>query len=130
MAVLILRFEFPTNEWHTSNSRMAWPVRYQRNKLIRERVHWKAVDVRNRMRLQSPVFMKCHVTVLVAYPTNRRFDPSNTSTMVKPILDELTRCGYWPDDDSTHLIGPDYRPDDHKSRPGWHEITLLLTETE
>lgn len=128
MVSLILRFEFPANEWFTSNQRLHWAEKYKRSLLVQQRVRVIALSKKNQCHLHSPIFQKCHATVFVAYPSRRRFDPSNTSAIVKPIIDELTRCGYWVDDDSTHLIGPDYRPADHVSRPNIHEITLKLEE--
>ena len=50
--------------------------------------------------------------------------------MVKAILDALTDTGFWPDDDSKHLIGPDYRGGEPSSRKGWYRITIRIEEEE
>lgn len=130
MVSMILTLEFPANEWFTSNRRMHWAERHRRALLVRKRVRVAGLNAKNTRGLHAPVFRRCHVTAYVAYPTARRFDPSNTSAILKPIIDELTHIGYWIDDDGRHLIGPDYRPAGHKSRTGMHEITLRLEETD
>ena len=50
--------------------------------------------------------------------------------MVKAIIDALTQAGIWPDDDGTHITGPDYRPGDPSEEHGWYRIDIEITEGE
>lgn len=54
-------------------------------------------------------FNVAHVTVWISYPDRRRRDRLNLAPTVKAIIDGFTDAGLWPDDDDTHLIGPDFR---------------------
>lgn len=38
------------------------------------------------------------------FATNRRRDPSNYFANVKPIVDELVRRGFWPDDNPRYVV--------------------------
>lgn len=127
--MLSLTIEIPANEWYSANSRLHWAERNRRKLLVQERTRIIGLNAKNQLGLSSPIFHKCQVTVHTAYPPRaKRYDPGNVAPIVKGIIDQLTRIGYWPDDDSEHLIGPDYRKADHPARPGHHEITLTIKE--
>lgn len=51
----------------------------------------------------TPLFHHFIVDVIVYSPTARRIDPVNLYPSVKPLIDGLTDCGWWADDDSQHL---------------------------
>lgn len=51
----------------------------------------------------NPLFDKFTVTLIVYPTTNRRTDPQNYAPTAKNLIDGLTDCGYWPDDDWKHL---------------------------
>lgn len=51
----------------------------------------------------TPMFQSFRVEVKVYPPTARRIDPVNLYPTCKPIIDGLTDCGWWDDDDYTHL---------------------------
>ncbi|NMM98105.1 hypothetical protein [Bifidobacterium olomucense] len=125
-----LTIEIPNESWFSSNSRGHWAVKKRCTDAVFARAYWIGQQQRTLRKLSKPVFAKCHVTVYVAYPPHAggRKDPGNSEPMVKAAIDALTKAGYWVDDDSTHVIGPDYRLADHRSRPGWHELVFDLEE--
>ena len=47
------------------------------------------------------IYAPMRVTVHIPVKGNRRRDPLNWASTVKPILDGITDSGAWPDDDST-----------------------------
>lgn len=51
----------------------------------------------------TPIFNKFKITTYVSPPTARRLDPANLWPTVKHIVDGLTDCGFWIDDDWEHL---------------------------
>ena len=53
----------------------------------------------------------------------------NAAPMVKAILDAITMTGWWPDDNSTYVTGPDYRPGE-PSVSGRYAITIIIQEPE
>ena len=46
------------------------------------------------------IYVPMRVTVHIPVKGNRRRDPLNWASTVKPILDGITDSGAWPDDDS------------------------------
>lgn len=50
-----------------------------------------------------PMFNVFEVEVIVQPPTARRIDPVNLYPTCKPLIDGLTDCGWWADDDFKHL---------------------------
>jgi len=54
-------------------------------------------------------FNVAHVTVWISWPDRRRRDRLNIAPTIKACIDGFTDAGLWPDDDDTHLIGPDFR---------------------
>lgn len=48
-------------------------------------------------------FEKCKILVFVMPPTKRRMDPPNYYPTVKALVDGLTDCGLWDDDDYKHI---------------------------
>lgn len=77
-----------------------------------------------------PQHFPVHVIAIIHPLTHGRFDPENAAPMVKAILDALTDTGFWPDDDSKHIIGPDYRGGEPSIRKGWYRITIRIEEEE
>ncbi|MBT1161261.1 hypothetical protein [Bifidobacterium sp. SO1] len=128
---LELELTIPSDLWWTSNSRGPWQKKWKRTRAVKELTWIKARNLKTQHKLRSPVFEKCHVTAYIAYPPNaRRYDPGNASPMVKAAIDACTTAGYFPDDDSMHLVGPDYRKADHPAPKGLHIITLVMEDIE
>ena len=103
--------DIPRDEWWTQNRRGHWRVKFAHTSAVKQ---------------HFPV----HVTAIIHPLTHGRFDPENAAPMVKAILDALTDTGFWPDDDSKHIIGPDYRGGEPSIRKGWYRITIRIEEGE
>jgi hypothetical protein len=57
-----------------------------------------------------PRMQRAHAFFIVRpLPVNRDRDPANWAPSAKAAIDGMVRAGVLPDDDSTHLIGPDGR---------------------
>lgn len=125
-----LCFVIDSSLWMTSNHRLFWADKARRTDGLRGYACIEGRNLINRERLERPVFTRCTVTVTVAYPLNQRADPANTSPVVKALLDGLTDAGFWPDDDSEHVVAVTYRRDPEKSRRGTHKVTLTITEAD
>lgn len=113
------------DEWMSANHRTAhWSQRSRRTKLIRIKANLIA---RSQLRAGTltPV-NRAHVEATVCIPTNSRHDPGNAAPTVKAIIDGLVDAGVLPDDDKTHLIGPDYRPGTATGRRGLYRIHLTI----
>lgn len=121
--------DIPRDEWWTQNRRGHWRVKFAHTSAVKQRAVAFA-----RFWLQNghhrPQHFPVHVTATIHPLTHGRFDPENAAPMVKAILDALTDTGFWPDDDSKHLIGPDYRGGEPSSRKGWYRITIRIEEKE
>jgi len=59
----------------------------------------------------APRLERAHIVVHVAWPDRRRRDAHNLYVTAKACIDGLVDYGLIPDDDDTHLIGPDFRVD-------------------
>ena len=120
-----LRLEIPAEWWHTANDRGSWRKFAPKVKHLRSTAAWHARAAR------LPRIELAHVMAFIGYPTRVVADPGNASPVVKAILDGLTDAGVWDDDDSKHVIGPDYRREAGTTgRKGLHTVRLVLTEQE
>ena len=103
----------------TSNQRLHWALKATRTRYWRDLafIHSKA---------SRPVLLaKARVTVTFTWPDKRDRDPGNWAPTAKALVDGLTDAGWWPDDNSRHLIGPDLRRD---PVPGPHAIRIDIEE--
>ena len=116
--------DVPANLWVTSNSRLHWRVKARRVRALRRLAH---MLVKTR---RIPPMGRAHLTVHVHPRRGGRFDPGNTSPAVKALVDGCVDAGLLPDDDPTHLIGPDYRAGEPiPSLPKqWHRLVLTFEE--
>jgi hypothetical protein len=125
VSTFTLTLDIPAALWHTSNDRGAWYMFASRKKEIRAlaKTVAKAADI--------GTFQIAHVTAHIGYPRNGTADPGNASPVVKAMLDGLTDAGVWADDDSSHVIGPDYRREvGVTGKAGIHTVRLVLVEQE
>lgn len=102
----------PTRCWWTQNKRGGWRKKYTATSTVKRLAYLMAREYRTTHpweveRIRSANHVRAWI--LVHPLTAARFDPENASPMGKAIIDALTDAGYWTDDDSTHLVGPDYR---------------------
>lgn len=127
----------PPGEWISANGRLHWAARARRTRRLRGRACWLA-----RHHRLAPAGVQARVIATITYPRPGRADPANSAPTVKAIVDGLTDAGVWPDDDSRHVIGPDYRRGPGTTRqwadtgrddiaqaaaqPGWHIITITI----
>lgn len=125
----VLEIPIPQNMWFTSNIRLHWAVKARRTRKLRELAGMIGGSEIHRLRLTRPVFDRCRVSAAVAYPTNARADPANTSPVVKALIDGLTDAGFWADDDSKHVVEVSYRRSPTHCPRGRHVITLTITPT-
>lgn len=107
-----------------ANQRMHWQKRRKIVELLR-RAARDAAASQNAPRLE-----RAHITVLVAWPDRRRRDVHNLYVTVKACIDGLVDYGLLPDDDDTHLTGPDLRVDPNLSGiPKATRLTFHIKET-
>ena len=122
-----LTFEIPKNEWWTQNRRGAWQAKYRRTSAVKRRAY---ILARNQLRgVPRPSHWPVRVIAKISPLTHGRFDPENAAPMVKAILDAITMIGWWPDDNSTYVTGPDYRRGD-PSANNKYAITVIIQEPE
>lgn len=100
-----IRLEVRRRDWITANQRHHYHERGRRVKVIRTAARIKAemdeIAPRDRAR----------ILVVVRWPDRRRRDVHNLFPTIKAAVDGLVDAGVLPDDDDTHLIGPDLRVD-------------------
>ena len=117
--------EVPNVEWLSANDRVQhWAYRAYRTKELRTRGYWAAKQAH----LGSHQVV--HVAAWIQYPRGGRADPANAAPTVKALVDGLVDAGMLPDDDSTHLVGPDYRREPGCRQNGTHRIRLVITQQE
>lgn len=104
MTVFILPVAVPPAEVITLNRRAHWAAVHRQTVALRTRGAATARSFRHR-----PLFRQARCTIYVAYPDRRRRDVHNLMGTVKPLIDGLVDARMLPDDDDTHLVGPDLR---------------------
>lgn len=113
------------SDWLSSNDRHAhWRIRAARTRAIRTKTKLIALNL-----LAAGTLTKLDRARIIAYismPTNRRSDPGNAAPTVKAMIDGLVDAHILPDDDRTHVIGPDYREAAKTGVAGLYRITLTL----
>jgi|GEM_PF-715921 len=88
----------------TANQRAHWAVRARLTRTLR---HAAAISARAQ---GIEPMRRAHLTVHVSWPDRRRRDVHNVMPTIKAIVDGLVQdAGVLPDDDDTHLTGPDLR---------------------
>lgn len=116
-------FTIPADLWLSHNQRLHWADKAKRTKALRE-MGWATAR-----RDKVPAHDVTHVAAFIGYPRNGKADPANAA-VVKPLIDGMTDAGVWPDDDSTHVIGPTYLRDPKSPTPGHYTVRLVLTSQE
>lgn len=94
-------FTIPAYLWMSANDRMHWAEKARRTKHLRTMGRFCGISRH----------ATTHVAAFIGYPRNGRADPANAAPTVKALIDGMVDAGVWPDDDSTHVIGPTYLRD-------------------
>lgn len=115
-----LTFVIPKEWWLSANQRLHWAPKMRMTRELRRLGDIKGRSLKPRQ--------TTHVAAFIGYLRNGTADPSNAAPTVKALIDGLTDAGVWPDDDSTHVIGPTYLRDPKSSTPGHYTVRLVLTE--
>lgn len=124
--LVVLTFQIPKTEWWTQNSRGGWQAKYRRTNPVKHRAY---ITARNQLRgVPRPSHWPVRVIARISPLTHGRFDPENAAPMVKAILDAITLTGWWPDDNSRYVTGPDYRPG--PTSGNGYIITIIIQEAE
>lgn len=119
-----LTFAIPADYWLSANQRMHWAPRAKRTRALRE-----LAKIRSEID-RIPTHDVTHVAAFIGYPRNGKADPANAAPTVKALIDGMVDAGVWPDDDSTHVIGPTYLRDPKSPTPGHYTVRLVLTDQE
>ena len=117
-----LTFTIPADWWLSANDRMHWAPKGERTRWLRRL--GKSVAITS----ETPTFEATHVAAFIGYLRNGKADPANAAPTVKALIDGMTDAGVWPDDDSTHVLGPTYLRDPKSPTPGHYTVRLVLTE--
>lgn len=119
-----LTIAIPKSMWLSANDRLHWAVEAERTRWLRQLALARAKIER------TPPHNVTHVAAFVGYLRNGKADPANAAPTVKALIDGMTDAGVWPDDDSTHVIGPTYLRDPKSPTPGHYTVRLVLTPQE
>lgn len=113
----------PANLWMSANQRLHWADKAKRTKAVRQLANYAA-------RAQSiPEHDVTHVAAFIGYPRAGKADPSNSFPTIKAAIDGLVDAGVWPEDDSTHVIGPTFLRDP-KTSDGTYSVRLVITDQD
>lgn len=74
------------------------------------------------------MFNEFKVRVIVHPPTRRRLDPANLYPTVKPIIDALTDCGWWIDDNYEYLKEVSFSYGGVSGEKGVFRLDLVIEE--
>lgn len=117
-----LTFAIPKSWWLSANDRTHWAVKARATRNLRD---FAATSCRG-----IPPVGTVHVAAFIGYLRAGTADPSNAAPTVKALIDGMTDAGVWPDDDSTHVIGPTYLRDPKSATKDHYTVRLVLTEQE
>lgn len=119
-----LTLTIPKQLWLSANHRLHWAERARRTKSLRQMGYLTACAEK------VPPMGLTAVTAFIAYPRNGKADPANSAPTVKALIDGMADAGVWPDDDSTHVLGPTFLRDPSTKEPGIYRVRLVLVEQE
>ena len=99
--------EIPRHWLLTANQRGHWRRRAERTATLRWAARHAAVTT------GAQPMNRARCTVLIHWPDRRRRDAHNITPTIKAAIDGVVDAGLLPDDDDTHLTGPDLRVSPH-----------------
>lgn len=111
--------DVPKSLWLSANDRLHWAPKAQRTRELRAlgTIHGRIV---------GPLGVS-HVAAFIGYPRNGKADPANSAPTIKALIDGFVDAGVWPDDDSTHVIGPTYLRDVTTGTAGLYRVRFVIT---
>lgn len=116
-----MTFDVPAALWLSANARPHWAEKARKTKALRQLGWYVSHD--SGLRLDTT-----HVAAFIGYPRNGKADPANAAPTVKALIDGMVDGGVWPDDDSTHVIGPTFLRDPKPDVVGIYRVRFVLTE--
>lgn len=123
-APIILEFRITRDLWLTSNQRPTWPEKARITRGLRDLAGWTTRSKR------LPTIERAHIVAYIQYPTRAKADPNNCHPTTKALVDGCVDAGLFPDDDHTHVVGPDHRRAPGTTGDGTHHITLKIYEQD
>lgn len=117
--------DVPAGWWLSSNQR-----------LNRHRVAERVATLRDLARVEARRqglvrgLTRVRIVAHLTYPTTHRRDPNNAHPTTKALLDGLVDYGLVPDDDSSHVIGPDHRFAGVGGRARHYGVRLVVENLE
>lgn len=112
----------PRTWWMNANDRIHWAKRRQLTANLRVRARVAAMQDRLPRGLD-----RVHITAHITYPDRRVRDVGNAAPTVKALVDGIVRDhGLCPDDDDSHVIGPDLRA--AGVTPGQYTVRIEIEE--
>ena len=100
---ITLAIELAGRKWITSNQRLHHMAR------ARETSNWRDIAAWRARRLVTEPIPYARVVIELRFASKHRRDPANWAPTAKAVVDGLVDSGVFPDDDHTHVIGPDLR---------------------
>lgn len=116
-------FGVPRNLLLTANQRLHWAAKKDRTKAIR---HLASTHTKT---FKCAPLDAAHCVVEITWPDQRRRDAHNLMPTIKACIDGIVDAGLLPDDDDTHLTGPDLRVTNHRDRVPGIAVQLTFTFT-
>lgn len=91
-------------KWLTANQRIHHMAKARTSRQWRDTAAWRAFQDLRGVRVE-----RARVVCELRFDKTRRRDPGNWAPTAKAVLDGLVDAGVFPDDDETHVTGPDMR---------------------
>lgn len=109
----------PPGPFLNANDRLHWRKRMELTQLWR-----KAGREAIEESFEPYHYTAAHITVAIRFPNNVRRDVGNYYPTAKALVDGLVDANLLPDDNDTHLIGPDMRRELPNGTP---RVTVTIT---
>lgn len=114
-------FGVPRTLLLTANQRLHWAAKKDRTKQLR---HLAGTQAKT---FKCAPMDSAHCIVEITWPDNRRRDAHNLMPTIKACIDGIVDAGLLPDDDDSHLTGPDLRVTTHRYRVPYMAVQLTFT---
>jgi crossover junction endodeoxyribonuclease RusA len=107
--------------WINANHRLHWAVKARRT------LAWRGAACLLARHAHLPHLDRARIECSLRFTDARKRDVGNLHPTAKAIVDGLVDYGLLPDDDDSHLIGPDMRRGP-KSRDAFGLVVVTITE--